>query len=422
MMGPMLTEIIVIGNELVSGIKRDVNAWYASGCLLSHGIEVSKITTVGDNYDTLSSALRAAVSRSHVIIVTGGLGPTEDDQTTEIAARALGRPLFLDQALLEYIKEKAQRLGINWSPYLEKLALLPRGAKALDPRGDVCGFWLSEGASQLYFLPGVPEQMKGLMDRCVVPDIFRRYRPAAIPLHRTLKVYGLSEASIAEALKDLSDQLKRAMFGFYPSFPENHVAITVQGKEDEEIERELNRAEERIRGLLGPYVFASDDRTMEAVVGDLLRERGMTLSVAESCTGGLIGHRLTSLSGSSLYFERGVIAYSNRSKVEMLGVRQGTITSYGAVSDQAAREMAEGIRRIARTDMGLAVTGIAGPLGGTDDKPVGTVFIGLCVEGGIFSGHYRFSGERDKVKLNASEMALDWVRRYLNGYPFVPGI
>ena len=161
---------------------------------------------------------------------------------------------------------------------------------------------------------------------------------------------------------------------------------------------------------------------MEAIVGGLLKERNMTLSVAESCTGGLIGHRLTSIAGSSIYFERGLIVYSNRSKVEMLGVKQKTIDSYGAVSDQTVREMAEAIKRIAKTDMGLAVTGIAGPLGETEDKPVGTVFIGLSVDSEIFSGQYRFSGQRDKVKLNTSEMALDWVRRYLNGYPFIPGI
>ncbi len=421
-MGDMLTEIIIVGNELISGRKRDLNASYASGCLLSHGLGVSTITTVGDNYDTLSSVLRGALKRSDFVIVTGGLGPTEDDLTTEIAAKALDRPLFLDRTVLDHLKENVRRSGGSWSPPLEKLALVPRGAKILDPKGGICGFSLSEGNSQFYFLPGVPEQMRELMNGCVLPDILRRCRPASISRHRTFKVYGLSESHIAEAFKDLGDELKRVLFGFYHSFPENHITIMVQGEREGEIEREFARAEEKIRDLLGPYVFASDDKTMEAVVGELLHDREMTLSVAESCTGGLIGHRLTSVPGSSLYFERGVTAYSNRSKVEMLGVQQQTIDSYGAVSDQAAREMAEGIKGIAQTHMGLAVTGIAGPLGGTEDKPVGTVFIGLSVDGRLFSAQYRFSGERDKVKLNTSEMALDWVRRYLNGYPFIPGI
>ena len=260
------------------------------------------------------------------------------------------------------------------------------------------------------------------MNRAVIPDILRRYRPATAPQHRILKVYGLSESRISDVFKGLSNELKRVMFGFYPSFPENHITITVRGKEDAEIESELNRAEKKINNLLGPYIFASGDKTMESIVGELLKERKMMVSVAESCTGGLIGHRLTTISGSSLYFERGLIVYSNRSKVEMLGVMQQTIDSYGAVSDQTVREMAEGVKKIAKTDLGLAVTGIAGPLGESEDKPVGTVFIGLSVDGKIFSAQYRFSGDRDKVKLNTSEMALDWVRRYLNGYPFIPGI
>ncbi len=418
----MQTEIIIIGNELISGKTRDLNGWYASGCLLSHGLEVSEIRTVGDNYNTLSSVLKAAIKRSNFIIITGGLGPTEDDLTTEIVSKALNRPLLLDQTVLNHIKEYTKKFGLTWSPSLEKLAWLPRGAKILDPKREMCGFSLSEGDSLLYFLPGVPEQMRELMNRAVIPDILRRYRPATVPQHRILKVYGLSESRISDVFKGLSNELKRVMFGFYPSFPENHITITVRGKEDAEIESELNRAEKKINNLLGPYIFASGDKTMESIVGELLKERKMTVSVAESCTGGLIGHRLTTISGSSLYFERGLIVYSNRSKVEMLGVMQQTIDSYGAVSDQTVREMAEGVKKIAKTDLGLAVTGIAGPLGESEDKPVGTVFIGLSADGKIFSAQYRFSGDRDKVKLNTSEMALDWVRRYLNGYPFIPGI
>jgi len=264
--------------------------------------------------------------------------------------------------------------------------------------------------------------MREMMNRFVIPDILRRYTPATVPRHRILKVYGLSESYIADVFKGLSAELAGVMFGFYPVFPENHITITVRGKKDEEIERELDKTEERVRGLLGPYVFASDEKTMEAVVGDLLKERKMTISLAESCTGGLIGHRLTSIPGSSLYFERGIIVYSNKSKIEMLGVKKQTIDTYGSVSDETVREMAKGIKEIAKTDMGLAVTGIAGPSGGTEEKPVGTVFIGLSVDGKILSGKYCFSGQRDKVKLTTSEMALDWVRRYLDGHPFIPGI
>jgi nicotinamide-nucleotide amidase len=418
----MSTEIIIIGDELISGKTRDLNGWYASGSLLSCGLMVSEIRAVGDNYRSISSALREAVKKSQFVIVTGGLGPTEDDRTTEAVSRVFRRPLVLDQHLLDHIKESLARLGVSWSPSLEKLAWLPKGAKILDADRQMSGFAISRGDSHLYFLPGVPEQMRHLMNRAVIPDILQKHRPSTIPRHRLLKVYGMSESQIADVFKGLSDKLNTVIFGFYPSFPESHITVTVRGREDAQIDRELQRAEEEIRRLLGPYVFASDEQTMEKVVGTLLKDRKMTLSVAESCTGGLIGHRITSVPGSSVYFDRGATVYSNRSKVEMLGVKQGTLTVYGAVSDQTVREMARGMKETARTDLGLAVTGIAGPEGGTDDKPVGTVYIGLAAADATFSAHYRFSGERDKVKLNTSEMALDWVRRYLDGHPFIPGI
>lgn len=418
----MPTEIIIIGDELISGKTRDLNGWYASGRLLSSGLMVREIRAVGDNFHAISSALQEAVKKSQFIIVTGGLGPTEDDRTTETVARVFRRPLELDKDLLAHIKRSVARLGVPWSPSLEKLAWLPKGAKILDDNREMCGFAITRSDRQLYFLPGVPEQMRYLMNRAVVPDILQKHRPRTIPRHRLLKVYGMSESQIADIFKGLSDKLSMVIFGFYPSFPESHITVTVRGQDDTQSDRELIKAEKEIRHRLGPYVFASNEQTMEYVVGEMLKNRGMTLAVAESCTGGLISHRITSIPGSSGYFDRGATVYSNRAKVEMLGVKQGTLTAHGAVSDQTVREMAEGIKQIAQTDLGLAVTGIAGPEGGTDKKPVGTVYIGLAVDTTTFSGRYRFLGDRDKVKLNTSEMALDWVRRYLDGHPFIPGV
>jgi len=232
----MLTEIIIIGDELVSGKTRDLNGWYASGCLISCGLEVHEITTVGDNYDTLSAALRTAVQRSRFVIITGGLGPTDDDLTAQTAANVLDKPLSLDQGLFDHIKGSAERSGLPWSPNLEKLAWLPRGAKVLDPQGHACGFSVAKGNSQLYFLPGVPAQMREMMDRFVIPDILSRYRPSTVPHRRILKVFGLSESQIADVLSGVSDELKRVMFGFYPSFPETHITITIRGKDEAEIE------------------------------------------------------------------------------------------------------------------------------------------------------------------------------------------
>ncbi|HUU40964.1 MAG TPA: CinA family nicotinamide mononucleotide deamidase-related protein [Desulfatiglandales bacterium] len=418
----MAIEIILTGNEPISEKTGGINGWYASGCLLSHGLEVTEIRTVGNDYDTLSSVLRSGVKKSNLIIVIGGLGPTEDDLTTEIASKALDIPLYFDQTVLDRMKSNMKKSGIRWSSSLKKMAWLPKGARMLDPQATICGFSLSKGSSLIYFLPEASDQMRELLNRAVIPDILRMYRPETIPRHRILKAYGLTEFHIADAFNDLSDQLKRVTFGFYPSFPENHITIMLKSDNDRSAKGELSMAEKKIRNLLDPYIFGSDDQTMESVVGELLKNQNITISVAESCTGGLIGHRLTSISGSSVYFDRGVIVYSNRSKVEVLGVSQNTIDLYGAVSDQTVREMAAGVKKHAKTSIGLAVTGIAGPLGGTADKPVGTVFVGLSVGGKIFSGRYRFPGDREKVKLAASEMALDWVRRYINGYPFLPGI
>ena len=418
----MKTEIIVIGNELLSGKTRDLNGWYASGRLLSNGIEVSEIRTVGDDHKSLSSVLKTAAGRSDFIIVTGGLGPTEDDLTTETVSKTFGRPLMLYNDILHTIREFTRKAGMKPSASLERLAWLPEGAKILDQKKQMCGFSLIEGKSLLYFLPGVPEQMRELLDRSVIPDIFRIFTPKNLLKQRLIKVYGLREAGIADAFKGLSKEFPGVMFGFYPSFPENHINITARGNKDARTEKILNSTEEKIKEILGPYVFASNDMSMEAVAGELLKGHRKTISVAESCTGGLIGHRLTSVPGSSAYFERGAIVYSNRSKIEMLGVKQSTLDRYGAVSHQVSREMAEGIRKTSKTDMGLAVTGIAGPSGGEKNKPVGTVFIGLSVDNKIFSSHYLFSGTREKVKIHTSEMALDWVRRYMHGYPFIPGI
>jgi nicotinamide-nucleotide amidase len=418
----MSLEIILIGDELISGKTRDLNGWYASGCLLSSGLMVTEMTTVGDNYPSIASALRAAVKKSQVVIVTGGLGPTEDDRTTEAVSRVFRRPLMLDQDLLAHIRESMTSLGLSWSPSLEKLAWLPKGARILDSNRQMCGFSISRGDCSLYFLPGVPEQMRYLMNKAVIPDLLQKYRPRLIPRHRLLKVYGMRESQIADAFEGLSDRLSAVIFGFYPSFPENHITMTVRDNGDGQNNKELDRAEQEIRALLRDYVFASDEETMESVIGEVLKERGMTMSVAESCTGGLIAHRITSIPGSSAYFDRGATVYSNRSKVEMLGIKHETISLYGAVSDETVREMAEGIKRAAHADIGIAVTGIAGPDGGTDDKPVGTVYIGLSADKQTFSGRYLFPGDRGKVKLQTSEMALDWVRRYLYGYPFIPGI
>lgn len=415
-------EIITIGDELTSGRTLDLNSWYAAGRLIALGLRVTRITSVGDDYEMVSEALTKAIDASRLVIITGGLGCTDDDITNEIVAKALKRPLSLNKPMFEHIKSHAEARQIDLTPSIEKMAWIPEGSIMLNPEGTSCGFSLIEKDTRLYFLPGVPDQMRHLMDKYVLPEILSLYKTLPIMKQRILKLYGLDEPSIAEILKELKGKTGDIIFGFYPHFPENHITISLCGKDDPGFTKELGRVEKEIRNLIGPYIFATDNQTMEEVVGQMLMVKNLTLSVAESCTGGLIGHKLTNVPGSSKYFYGGAVVYSNQSKVDLLHVSPETLENHGAVSDKTVREMASGIRKHINTDLGLAVTGIAGPDGGTNEKPVGTVHVGLAAGDNIFSGKYRFSGNREQVKLNSAMMALDSVRRYINGDPFLPGI
>ena len=370
----------------------------------------------------ISDALKRAVASSRFVIVTGGLGSTEDDITNEIVAKTLNRPLCLHQQMYERIKGHAESREIAMTTSLEKMAWMPNGSKMLNPDGTACGFSLSEKDVRLYFLPGVPDQMRYLMDKFVLPEILSLYRTLPVMRQRILKLYGLNEPGIAEIFKELQGKTGNIVFGFYPHFPENHITISLRGKSEPTVTKELDSVEEDVRRLFGPYIFAGGNQTMEEVVGPLLMKKKMTLSAAESCTGGLIGHRLTTVPGSSGYFLGGVVVYSNQSKIDLLRVDPDTLESEGAVSDATVQQMARGVRKKLKTDLGLAVTGIAGPEGGSKKKPVGTVHIGLATTHKTLSKEYRFWGNREQVKLNTSMMALDWVRRYLNGDPFLSGV
>jgi len=418
----MYGEIITIGNELSSGRTLDLNSWYAAGRLTASGLRVTRITSVGDDNKMVSDALKRAVEASRFVIVTGGLGSTDDDITNEIVAQALNRPLCLDQQMLKQIKDHAKARKIKITSSLEKMAWMPEGSRMLNPEGTACGFSLIEKEVHLYFLPGVPDQMRYLMDKIVLPEILSRYKTLPIMRQRILKLYGLNEPGIAEIFKKIQGKTGNIVFGFYPRFPENHITISLRGQDEPTVTKELDRVEMEVRRLVGPYIFAAGDQNMEEVVGHLLLEKNLSISVAESCTGGLIGHRLTSVPGSSSYFHGGVVVYSNQSKVDLLRVDPRTLETHGAVSERTVEEMARGVKDRIKTDLGLAVTGIAGPDGGTRQKPVGTVHVGLAARGKTFSREYRFWGNRVQVKLNSSMMALDWVRRYLNGNPFLPGI
>jgi nicotinamide-nucleotide amidase len=415
-------EIITIGDELISGRVVDLNAWYAAGRLTATGLRVIRVTTVGDDQESISKALQKALKDSQFVIITGGLGSTDDDITNEIAASALNRPLCLDEEMFEQIKDYVALRGLKMSRSFEKMAWMPEDAKILCPKENVCGFSLVENKVRLYFLPGVPEQMRSLMDEVVIPDLLLQCTALPTLRHKVLKLYGLNEPNIAEKLSGLPGKSGNIILGFYPRFPENHITLSLRAEDTPGVAAELDAMEREIRSRVGSFVFATGNQTMEGVVGESLLQKKLTLSVAESCTGGLIGNLLTNVPGSSGYFLGGAIVYSNQAKRDLLGVSRETLEAHGAVSEPVAREMALGVRRVLKSDLGLSVTGIAGPEGGTEEKPVGTVHIGLATGDETFSGKYRFWGKRERNKLNSAVMALDWVRRVLHGNPFLPGL
>ncbi len=418
----MYGEIITIGDELISGSTLDLNASYAAGRLTASGLLIRRITSVGDDHQMVSNALSKALETSRFVIITGGLGPTDDDVTNEIVASALNRSLCLNQQMLERIKQYVESKGLEMTPSLEKMAWMPEGSRIIDSKRFMCGCTIKEQDVHLYFLPGVPDQMRHLFDNFVLPEILDLYETLPAVGQHILKLYGVKEPYIAETLKELNGKTGDVVLGFYPHFPENHITLSLHGNDEITVNEELIRVENEIRRLLEVYIFSSGNQSMEEIIGQKLLDKGMSISAAESCTGGLISHRLTNVPGSSGYFLGGVVVYSNESKADLLKINPEIIETHGAVSDQTVQEMVMGVKDRFGTDLGLAVTGIAGPDGGSREKPVGTVHIGLAAKDEVFSGKYLFWGDREQIKLETSMMALDWVRRYLNGSSFLPGI
>ena len=412
----MNIEVITIGNELISGTVVDTNSSFIAERLLSLGIEVRRITSIGDNEADITDSLRTAMERSEVILVTGGLGPTPDDITAEVAAKAFGRALIVNETALNWVKRLFEEHGLEMPKNNEKQALMPENSELImNPVGTACGFLVRERQKLFFFLPGVPRELVRMTNESVIPIINGERMQGLRFKTTTLKIYGLGESKIAELIGDIVDQDEHIKFGFLPNYPENHIKITAKGRSHEEAAARISRVVDEITKRLGDHIFGTDDMTMEGVVGELLRKNGDTLSVAESCTGGLISQRLTNVPGSSDYMKRGIVAYSNEAKVDLLHVPSQFIESFGAVSEQVAEKMAEGVRELGKTDLGLSVTGIAGPGGGTDAKPVGLVFISLAHKNETKVKDYNFPGDRALIRQAASQAALDLVRRYYLG-------
>lgn len=409
--------IMAVGNELTSGMIQDTNSSFIARELGAEGWGVSGAVLVGDDEAGIARMLRCLMAASDAVIVTGGLGPTVDDITTEAVAKAIGRDLFTDTAALAQLKATFEAFNLAWTENNAKQALFPAGADIIkNTVGSAPGFMVIHGDIPVAVIPGVPREAERMLTDGVIPRFRRELgTTGARTVRKTVKTFGLTESALADRLKGLEEAFPQAQIGYYPRFPENHIVITVKGSDAAALDDTLSAAARWIAERLGKYVFGYDDDTLEGVVAALLTERKLTLAVAESLTGGLITDRLTNVPGSSRFFERGVVVYSNHSKEELLSVPHEVLETKGAVSSEAARLMAEGVRTIAKTDIGVATTGIAGPTGGTVEKPVGLVYVAIADERTTWCRQFQFRWERRRIKEITAQVALEFVRRLLVG-------
>jgi nicotinamide-nucleotide amidase len=411
----MIGEIIAIGNELTSGRVLNTTSRYAARLLYGAGHEITAMTTIGDAPADIGKTLRRAVKRSEFVIVTGGLGATSDDLTNEAAGKGLGSPVVFQPKVFDKIKARYQHLDEATTKSLKRLAMLPAGAEILHPEGKMAGYLLIHDSTPLFFLPGVPHEMEELLRNRVIPKL-ADWQPTGSKQvrQRIFKIFGLGETEINHRIGHLEKETATSIrIGYYPVFPEVHLSLAVTAVDAALAETTLHRLAREVQQALGDALYGTDDDTMASVTGQLLQIDGKILATAESCTGGLIGRKITSVPGSSEYFAGGVIAYSNGLKKKFLGVDPALLVRHGAVSPEVAKAMADSIRARTTADIGLAVTGIAGPAGGTPEKPVGTVFIGFSSQNKTIVTPCCFAGDRWQVQELAAVTALDLTRRFL---------
>jgi nicotinamide-nucleotide amidase len=413
----MHIEVVTIGDELLLGYTIDNNAAHLARTLAAEGVEISRRTTVGDNAEAIASAVRDALDRAGAVITTGGLGPTSDDLTKPSIAALFGRGMVLDEAHLAWMEERFARLFQRPMPAANRQqAMLPDGARKLtNNHGSAPGIWLEDDRGRwVAMLPGVPREMRGMLADTLLPLIRERLGgERRVVRSRTLRTTGVGESFIADRVASIPGGVGDAGLAYLPHAEGTDLRLTVRGAAPEDADRRLAASAERLRSVLADAIYGEDGTDLAAVVLDLCRERGLTIAVAESCTGGLLGARLTAIPGSSDVVFGGVIAYSNEVKADLLGVSRDDLCEYGAVSDEVVRAMATGVRAETGARIGMAITGIAGPGGGTEEKPVGTVWIATDVDGTVESRRSRLIGDRNEVRQRAAQAVLEMVRRRL---------
>jgi nicotinamide-nucleotide amidase len=413
----MKAGIITIGDELLIGQVINTNASYIGRKLSEIGISVERVVSVGDVEEAIIEELKRAYDNFDVVILTGGLGPTHDDVTKSAVCKFFNTGLVLNEEVLNQVREFLARRGrTELNEANRSQALVPAKAKVImNYWGTAPGLLFEEGGKYVIVMPGVPKEMIGMMENFVINYLAQKSGGKVIK-QRILKTTGIPEAYLHERLKDVVEEIEKfCKVAFLPSAIGVKIRITVKAQDRAVADELINEAEVKIREKIDKYIYGVDDEEIEEVIGRLLVERGLRIAVAESCTGGLIADKITNVPGSSRYFERGVVAYSNEAKVQILGVPEDLIKEHGAVSRQVAEAMAEGVRRISGADIGISTTGIAGPTGATPNKPIGLVWIGYSDKDGTFAKEFRFGDDRLENKQRASQMALEILRRKLLG-------
>ncbi|MDA8427903.1 MAG: CinA family nicotinamide mononucleotide deamidase-related protein [Geobacteraceae bacterium] len=411
----MRISTLSVGDELICGETTDTNAGTIAQSLVEHGMRVQRHMTVGDSEPDIIEALLELARNSDAIIVTGGLGPTADDLTARAAARATGRRLVLNDHARAHVRDMSARLAsLLVCPLNDKQAMIPTKTTLIpNPTGTACGFHLMNNGCFMFFLPGVPSEMRLMLHASVIAFLAERITPKRVIRTLLLNVFGPCEAEVDELLTGIARPELGLHLGICVTFPWMRITLRAEADSEDAVEALLQPAAQLVRERLQAYVFASGEAGIDDVVAELLQGADRTLALAESCTGGMIAQRITSIPGSSRYFLEGAVTYSNSAKICQLGVPAALLEEKGAVSCEVASAMAKGIRRVAGSDLGLAVTGIAGPDGGTAEKPAGTVFISLAAPDGCWTKRFLFNGSRDEIRILTAWTALDWLRRYL---------
>ncbi len=415
----MKIHIITIGDEILIGQIQNSNVAYIGELLNQNSMKVTSTSTIGDIDEQIIDEMKVALEKNDVVLCTGGLGPTHDDKTLDAIVKVFDTELVENEDVLNNISELFSKRNRKLTDTNREQALIPKIAvPIMNHNGTAPGIYIKQSGKIFVAMPGVPLEMKAMMKDFVLPNLLEEFPTSFVTKNRTLLTTGIPESYLYDKIKSIEGMIENENLAFLPSQFGVKIRITVKEETEEKADEKIFEVEQQIRAKVGRNIYGKDNEKLEEVVGKLLKDRGLTVATAESCTGGLISSRITNVPGSSDYYERGIITYSNGAKVEHLGIDEDLLIKYGAVSLEVARLMAEGIKAVSGTDIGLAVTGIMGPGGATNDKPVGLVYIGICDDNVCTAKEFRFGDNRLLNKDRTSQAALEMLRRNLLGISY----